>query len=116
MESINISILLIIGVAFAVIFLIVFICSIIFDNPERQLTRLGNAAAKAQYNIISQNEKILKETADKSAHIHKDAIETVVHSVKKGWSEEENNYCFCKHCGEKNDTDAVFCKSCGRKI
>ena len=57
---------------------------------------------------------MLKETANKTADINKDAVKTIAHSVKEGFSDE--NTIYCKYCGTPIDSDSTFCKNCGKKL
>lgn len=113
------STVLIIGIAVVVIFLFMFIFFILTGftekGIEKGLTKMGNAVTKAQANIVKNNEEIMTETANKSANIHKDAVKTIAHAVKEGFS-EENNSMHCKYCGSLIDADSKFCKHCGKKL
>ncbi len=70
--------------------------------------------AKVENNIISNNENILRDTANKTADIQKDAVKTITHSIKQGFS--DNNTIHCKYCGEPIDEDSNFCKKCGKQL
>ena len=107
------NIFIIVGIVAIALCLILFVFSISRMNMEKELTKMGNAAARAQNNIVKNNEEILKETADINANIHKDAVKTIVHSVKEGLTDKEIIY--CKHCGAEIDTDSTFCKKCGKQ-
>ena len=108
---------IIIGIGLVVIFLIVFIILVWRGmSPkgiEKTLTNLGNATVRAQNNIINDNEEILKNTANKTANINKDAVKVMAQSIKEGFS--DNNDVYCKHCGGLIDYDSKFCKSCGKE-
>ena len=71
-----------------------------------------SAVARAQNNVIKNNEEILKQTANKTANINKDAVKTMAHAIKEGFTEE---LIYCKHCGVAIDSDSKFCKSCGKE-
>ncbi len=83
------------------------------DDMKDILTELGSISAEAQKNIIDKNEETLKYNANKSADINKSAVETTARAFKKGFTEDED--IFCKHCGNKIDTDSKFCKKCGKE-
>ena len=85
------------------------------DDLEDMMTSLGGITANVQNNIVNQNEDILRNVANKTADINKDAIETTVGAIKRGWDVKSNSTIYCKHCGEKIDADSVFCKSCGKQ-
>ena len=112
------QIILMAGLGIVVILIIVFIICLLTGttekNLEKTLTKYGNVGVRAQYNIINNNEEILRETANKTADIHKDAVKTVVHSIKEGLSND--NTVYCKHCGSQIDADSSFCKKCGEQI
>jgi len=100
-------------VAVCLIFSIIFaIKGMSTKGLEKTLTNLGGAAARAQNNIINNNEDILKETANKTANINKDAVKTMAHAIKEGFTED---VIYCKHCGALIDSDSKFCKSCGKE-
>ena len=80
---------------------------------EKELTRLGTIVAKAQKNILINNEENLRFSANKQADINKDAIKTTMHAIKEGLTEDALIY--CKHCGASIDADSKFCKSCGKE-
>ncbi len=105
---------LIIGIALVIAFLIVIVLSILSSSTEKELIKMGNATIRAKHNIISNNKEMLKETADDTAYIYKDAVKTITHSVKDGLTSEET--IFCKYCGEKVDANSNFCKKCGKEI
>lgn len=81
------------------------------DDLESAMTTLGNVSVNTRSKIINKNEDKLKEMADKTANISKDAITTTVGAIKKGI--KDNIY--CKHCGELIDKDSKFCKHCGKE-
>ena len=112
----QISTIVVIGIVilFLILFIIFFITGTSQKGLEKKLTKMGNIAARAQNNIINNNEDILKETANKTANIHKDAVKTVVHSVKEGLTEDSSIY--CKYCGSNVDGDSTFYKNCGKKL
>ena len=120
-EDIDMSVNLIIGVAFFSIFLfaIIFIFFVLtgFSEKgiERRLTKMGNAVTRAQANIVKNNEDIMTDTANKSANINKDAVKTMAHAIKEGFSEENGNT-YCKYCGTLIDADSKFCKHCGKEL
>ena len=77
---------------FAVALLIILFKGLFSEKSmEKQLTKMGNAAMKAQANILKNNEDIMRESANKTADIHKDAVETIAHALKDGFTEDEDN-------------------------
>ena len=81
---------------------------------EDTLVNMSEAVVRAQNKIIKNNEEMLKDTADRSAKINRDAIKSKASAVKEGF--EDNNTTFCKYCGASIDSDSVFCKECGKKL
>ncbi len=81
------------------------------DDLESAMTTLGNVSVNTRSKIINENEDKLKEMADKTANISKDAITTTVGAIKKGIKDTV----YCKHCGELIDKDSKFCKHCGKE-
>lgn len=112
------KILIIIGVGAVVVGMISFIISYLKGTSEKgiekTLTKMANATIRAQNNVINNNEDILKETADKTANIKKDAVKTIAHSIKEGFSDDDTIY--CKYCGAQIDEDSKFCKNCGKEL
>lgn len=111
----NLGVIILIGVIviFLFLFIVYFVVGTSQKGMEKMITKYGNIAAKAQNNIITNNEEILKDTANKSANIHKDAVKTIAHSVKEGLT--DNNKVYCKYCGAQIDEDSKFCKKCGKQ-
>ena len=81
------------------------------EYSKDDLTDLGEASININSSILNNNEDKLKDIADKTANISKDAIKTTVSAIKNGI--KDNIY--CKHCGEVIDSDSKFCKYCGRE-
>ena len=110
---------LIIGIAVVIAFLFIFIFSILTGfsekSMEKRLTKMGNIVTRAQANIVNDNEKIMTETANKSANINKEAVKTIAHAVKEGFFEEDSSI-YCKYCGSSIDSDSKFCKYCGKEL
>ena len=96
-----------------VLFIIFFITGSSQKGLEKTLTRSMNTAIRVQNNIIKNNEDLLKETANINANIKKDAVTTMAHAIKEGFTAE--NMVYCKHCGSSIDADSKFCKSCGKE-
>lgn len=109
--------LIMIGIGTVVIFVIAFIILTLTGSSqkglEKTLTKSMNAVVKAQNNVIKNNEDILRENANKNADINKDAVRTIAHSVKEGFTDD--NTIYCKHCGSLIDGDSKFCKVCGKE-
>ena len=86
------------------------------EDLEELMTDLGSVSANVQNNIVNENEDILRNVANKTADINKDAIETTIGAVKRGWDGNKNSGQFCKYCGKKIDGDSRFCKYCGKEL
>lgn len=102
------------------VFIIIFIAFIIFfitgtsrKGLEKRLTRSMSILAKAQNNVMKNNEDILRQNANMNADINKDAIRTMSHAVKEGFT--DNNTAYCKNCGQLIDENSWFCKFCGKE-
>ena len=102
------------------VFIIIFIAFIIFfitgtsrKGLEKRLTRSMSILAKAQNNVMKNNEDILRQNANITADINKDAIRTMSHAVKEGFT--DNNTVYCKNCGQLIDENSWFCKFCGKE-
>lgn len=85
------------------------------DDMTDVLTNLGSISANAQNNIINQNEDKLRNIANKTANISKDAITTTVRAIKDGFTDGNKPTIYCKHCGATIDADSRFCKTCGKE-
>lgn len=81
------------------------------DDLESAMTNLGEVSVNTKSSILNNNEDKLKDIADKTANINKDAITTTVSAIKKGI--KDNIY--CKYCGKEIDIDSKFCKHCGKE-
>lgn len=67
---------------------------------------------KTQKHIVSENKEDLKDIANVSADISKDAVKTTAGAVKEGLTMEKM---FCKHCGKEIDKDSKYCQYCGKE-
>ena len=85
------------------------------EDLQDLMTDLGEVSVNVQNNIINQNEDVLKNIANKTADISKEAIETTVGAVRNGWNADKVSKQFCKYCGKKIDSDSRFCNYCGNK-
>ena len=74
--------------------------------PEMQI-----ASAKTQKYIQQETKSDLKDISTTNAEIHSEAVTTTVKAVKEGLQDS----IYCKHCGERIDSDSKFCKSCGKQ-
>ena len=81
------------------------------DDLETALTNLGEVSVNTSSNVLTNNEDKLKNIADTTANISKDAITTTVGAIKKGIKDT----IYCKHCGKIIDKDSKFCKYCGKE-
>lgn len=86
------------------------------EDLEELITDLGEVSVNAQNNIVNENEDILRNVANKTTDINKDAIETTIGAIKRGWDGNNTSLQFCKYCGKKIDSDSRFCKYCGKKL
>ena len=108
----------IIGISIVAVFSVLFIIFLLKGTSskgmEKRLSKMVDIATKAQNNAINNNEEILRDTANKSADISKDAVKTMAHAIKEGFS--SNDTVYCKYCGAEIDSDSKFCKKCGKEI
>lgn len=86
------------------------------EDLEELMTDLGSVSANVQNNIVNENEDVLRNVANKTADINKDAIETTIGAIKRGWDGNNTSAQFCKYCGKKIDDDSRFCKYCGKEL
>ena len=62
--------------------------------------------------IQEDNKEELKEMLSTTAKIHSEAVTTTAKAIKAGMAD----IMYCKHCGQKIDTDSKFCKYCGKEL
>lgn len=86
--------IMIIGIIAVVVVLFIFILLNLKGTSqkyiEQELEKMANTAIRTQNNIVKNNEDILKETADKTADINKDAVKTIASSIKDGLTEDDD--------------------------
>lgn len=61
--------------------------------------------------IQEENKQILTDIANNNADITENAITQTTRAIKDGF----NDTMYCKHCGEKIDSNSKFCKVCGKE-
>ena len=61
--------------------------------------------------IQKENKEDFKDIASNAADIASEAITKTTTAIKTGLDDK----IFCKHCGEKIDSDSKFCKKCGKE-
>lgn len=83
------------------------------DDITDITSTMGNISVASTKRIIDNNESDLRSISSKTANINKDAVEITTRAIKNGLTQEEKVY--CKHCGERIDSDSTFCKKCGKK-
>ena len=75
------------------------------------MQEISRATARSASYIQKQNKDALKEIANTSAEINKEAVATIASAVSEGLGEKT----FCKHCGKRIDADSKFCSFCGKE-
>ena len=75
------------------------------------MPEISRATARSASYIQKQNKDALKEIANTSAEINKEAVATIASAVSEGLGEK----LFCKHCGKRIDADSKFCSFCGKE-
>ena len=81
-------------------------CLIIGFRPE--ITKMSAKSAKY---IQQENKEDFRDIANNTADIASEAITKTTTAIKKGLDDR----IFCKHCGEKIDSDSNFCNKCGKE-
>lgn len=72
---------------------------------------IAKANAKTARYIQEENKDDLTAIATNNAEIMSDAITTTADALR----DTKKATKFCKHCGEKIDSDSRFCSSCGKE-
>ena len=75
-------------------------------RPE--ITKMSTKSVKY---IQKENKEDFKDIASNAADIASEAITKTTTAIKTGL----NDKIFCKHCGEKIDSDSKFCNKCGKE-
>ena len=81
-------------------------CLTIGFRPE--ITKMSAKSAKY---IQQENKEDFRDIASNTADITSEAITKTTTAIKKGLDDK----IFCKHCGEKIDSDSKFCNKCGKE-
>ena len=81
-------------------------CLIMGFRPE--ITKMSAKSAKY---IQQENKEDFRYIASNTADIASEAITKTTTAIKKGLEDK----IFCKHCGEKIDSDSKFCNKCGKE-
>ena len=79
-------------------------CLTLGFRPE--ISRMNTKTVKY---IQEENKEDLSAIASNSAEMMSDAVTTTASAFAAGMKKTK----FCKHCGEKIDSDSRFCSSCG---
>ena len=75
-------------------------------RPE--ITKMSTKSVKY---IQQENKEYFKDIASNAADIASEAITKTTTAIKTGLDDK----IFCKHCGEKIDSDSKFCNKCGKE-
>lgn len=106
---------LIVGVIFAVTFILVILgfifgLALIF-NPKLKGKMLSTQMKSVKYMMDESKEDIESVSTD-MANATKEGIKITANAIKEGFTGKS---IFCKHCGSKIDEDSKFCKVCGKE-
>lgn len=72
---------------------------------------ITKASTKSIKYIQQENKEDLKDIASTAVEITSEAITKTATAIKTGLDDKM----FCKHCGEKIDSDSKFCNKCGKE-
>ena len=72
-------------------------------------------AIQMQKQILEEHGEDLKELNKRSAEIESEGLEIKAKAIKKGFAGDGASLVFCKHCGQKIESDSKFCKYCGKE-
>jgi hypothetical protein len=89
--------------------------------PKTQTTFLISASLRGGFSLTNLkqnymqtftiNKEDLKDIASTAVEITSEAITKTATAIKTGLDDKM----FCKHCGEKIDSDSKFCNKCGKE-
>ncbi len=93
----------------------IFLLTMLFKfGTKKGIAKQAKKMAEINNESLKASKEILKENADMEADIHKDAVKTMAHSIKEGFTDDSSIY--CKYCGAAIDADSRFCKKCGKQL
>ena len=72
---------------------------------------IAKMSTKSAKYIQQENKEDFRDIANSAADIASEAITKTTTAIKKGLEDK----IFCKHCGEKIDSDSKFCSKCGKE-
>lgn len=87
-------------------------------NMEHMGGMMGNMVKEminVEKQILEENEEDLRSINTKGAEIESDALQIKARAIKKGLIGDEEIGVFCKHCGQKIESDSKFCRYCGKE-
>lgn len=73
---------------------------------------IAKARAKTVRYIQEENKEDLTAIANNNAEIMSDAVSKTASAFANGVQKTM----FCKHCGERIDSDSTFCSHCGKEL
>lgn len=94
---------------FMVVFGLFFGISGLLMGFRPEITKMATKSARY---IQQENKEDLSDIATNAADITSEAITKTTKAIKKGLEDK----IFCKHCGEKIDSDSKFCNKCGKEL
>ena len=103
----------IIFIAIFVVAVLIIIFTIAMAFSPKLKGKMMSRQIKATKYMVDESKEDLQDISTNMADATKDGIETTVRAIKKGITEDEDMY--CKHCGNKIDSDSKFCKNCGKE-
>lgn len=78
------------------------------------LGKMLKKSVKSVKEVVEDSKEDIKSMSTNMAEAQEKSIEIKARAIKKGLTENENN--FCKHCGKTIDTDSKFCSKCGKEL
>lgn len=72
---------------------------------------IAKASTQSIKYIQQENKEDFKDIASTAVEITSEAITKTATAIKTGLDDKM----FCKHCGEKIDSDSKFCNKCGKE-
>lgn len=97
-----------------VIVVVIFIFTFVLMFSPKMRGKFMSKQIKAAKYMMDESKDDIENISTNMADASKTGIEITTRAIKKGFTEDEK--IFCKHCGNKIDSESKFCKICGKDL